>query len=206
MKDFEALKDIWHNQVALPKVSDEDVLRKVRKTKDGFANKLLRELIGMLLAVAMLTYVWISSPFKMWTTHLAMIILIGCCLYYLYKQIRDYNLIKDESLLLNKPEEYIDYLKKYKSDRYILNTRSYRFYTLFLSLGFVFYFIEIAFLASVWVTVIGIFLTAAWIIFCYFILMRRYIRKEEAKLEDMIDNLERLQKQFTSAEQDSSNN
>jgi len=205
MKDFEALKDIWHNQVALPKVSDEDVLKKVRKTKNGFANKLLRELIGMVVAVAMLTYVWISSPFKMWTTHLAMIILVGCCLYYLYRQIRDYNLIKDESLLLNKPEEYIDYLKKYKSDRYILNTRSYRFYTLFLSLGFLFYFIEIAFLASIWVTVIGIFLTAAWIIFCYFILMRRYIRKEEAKLEDMISNLERLQKQFTSADKDPSN-
>ena len=197
MKDFEALKDIWHNQVALPKVSHEDVLRKVRKTKNGFANKLLRELIGMVLAVAMLTYVWISSPFKMWTTHLAMIILIACCLYYLYRQIRDYNLIKDESLLLNKPEEYIDYLKKYKSDRYILNTRNYKLYTLFLSLGFLFYFIEIAFLASIWVTVIGIFLTAAWILFCYFVLMRRYIRKEEAKLEDMIHNLERLQKQFT---------
>ena len=206
MKDFEALKDIWHNQVALPKVSEEDVLRKVRKTKNGFANKLLRELIGMVLAVAMLIYIWVSSPFKMWTTHLAMVILIGCCLYYLYRQIRDYNLIKDEALLLNKPEEYIDYLKKYKSDRYILNTRSYKFYTMFLSLGFLFYFIEIAFLASIWVTVIGISLTAAWIIFCYFFLMRRYIRKEEAKLEDMIGNLERLQKQFTTTDTDPTNN
>lgn len=202
MKDFEALKDIWHNQVALPKVSHEDVLRKVRKTKNGFANKLLFELAGMALAIAMLTYVWISSPFKMWTTHLAMIILIGCCLYYLYVQIRDYNRIKDESLLLNKPEEYIEYLKTYKNDRYTLNTRKYKVYTLFLSFGFLFYFIEIAFLASVWVTLLGIFFTAAWILFCYFVLMRRYIRKEEAKLEDMIENLERLQSQFKSNEGD----
>ena len=196
MKDFEALKDIWHNQVALPKVSHEDVLRKVRKTKNGFANKLLIELIGMGLAIAMLTYVWISSPFKMWTTHLAMVILIACCLYYLYVQVRDYSRIKDESLLLNKPEDYIDYLKNYKNDRYILNTRKYRIYTWFLSFGFLFYFIEIAFLASIWVTVIGIFFTVSWILFCYFVLMRRYIRKEESKLEDMIQNLERLQKQF----------
>jgi hypothetical protein len=32
--------------------------------------------------------------------------------------------------------------------------------------------------------------------------MRRYIRKEEAKLEDMIQNLERLQKQFKIDEAD----
>ena len=202
MKDFEALKNIWHNQVALPKVSHEDVLKKVRKTKNGFANKLLIELAGMTLAIAMLTYVWISSPFKMWTTHLAMVILISCCLYYLYVQIRDYNRIKDESLLLNKPEEYIEYLKTYKNDRYLLNTRKYKVYTLFLSLGFLFYFIEIAFLASVWITLTGIVITAGWILFCYFVLMRRYIRKEEAKLEDMIQNLERLQNQFKSTEGD----
>ena len=196
MKDFEALKDIWHNQLALPKVSHEDVLRKVRKTKTGFANKLLIELIGMCLAIAMLTYVWMSSPFKMWTTHLAMAIMISCCLYYLYVQIRDYNRIKDDSLLLNKPEEYIDYLKSYRSHRYVLNTSKYKVYTWFLSFGFLFYFIEIAFLASLWVTIAGIVFTAAWILFCYFVLMKRYIRKEEAKLEDMIQNLERLQQQF----------
>ncbi|NEU07817.1 hypothetical protein GZH53_05790 [Flavihumibacter sp. R14] len=200
MKDFEALKNIWHNQVALPKVSHEDVLRKVRKTKNGFANKLLIELFGMCLAISMLIYVWISSPFKMWTTHLAMVIMISCCLYYLYIQVRDYIRIKDESLLLNKPEEYIDYLKSYRSDRYILNTRKYKIYTWFLSFGFLFYFIEIAFLASLWVTVIGMVFTMGWILFCYFVLMKRYIRKEELKLEDMIQDLERLQQQFKTNE------
>ena len=202
MKDFEALKDIWHNQVGQPKVSHEDVLIKVRKTKKSFANKLFIELIGMGLALAMVGYVWISSPFRMWTTHLAMLILISCCLYYLYIQIRDYNRIKDESLLLGKPEEYIDYLKRYKNDRYILNTRKYKIYIWFLSLGFIFYFIEIAFLASVWITAMGIFFTAAWILFFYFVLMRRYIREEEAKLEDMIANLERLENQFKSPEEE----
>lgn len=195
MKDFEALKNIWHGQVALPKVSHEDVLRKVRKTKNGFANKLLIELAGICLAIAMLGYVWISSPFKMWTTHLAMIIMISCCLYYLYAQLIDFYKIKDDSLM-NKPEDYIEYLKSYKNHRYILNTRNYKVYTLFLSFGFLFYFIEISFLASIWITVLGLFFTGGWILFCYFVLMRRYIRKEELRLEDMIQNLERLEKQF----------
>lgn len=200
MKDFEALKNIWHNQVALPKVSHEDVLKRIRKNKNGFANKLLVELIGMSSAIGLLIFVWVTSPFKMWTTHLGMLILIVCCLYYLYVQIRDYNLIKDESLLLSKPEEYIEYLKKYKHDRYLLNTRKYRIYTFFLSIGLALYFIEIAFLASVWITVLAISFTVAWILFCYLILMKNYIRKEESKLGDMIENLGRLQKQFEDQE------
>lgn len=200
MKDFEALKNIWHNQVALPKVSHEDVLKQIRKNKNGFANKLLVELIGMSSAIGLLIFVWVTSPFKMWTTHLGMLILIVCCLYYLYVQIRDYNLIKDESLLLSKPEEYIEYLKKYKHDRYLLNTRKYRIYTFFLSIGLALYFIEIAFLASVWITVLAISFTVAWILFCYLILMKDYIRKEESKLGDMIENLGRLQKQFEDQE------
>jgi predicted membrane protein len=200
MKDFEALKNIWHNQVALPKVSHEDVLKRIRKTKNGFANKLLIELIGMTAAITLLIFIWFTNPFKMWTTHLGMLILIFCCLYYLYVQIRDYNLIKDESLLLNKPEEYIEYLKKYKHDRYLLNTRKYRVYTFFLSIGLALYFIEIAFLASVWITVLAIVFTVAWILFCYLVLMKNYIRKEESKLGDMIENLGRLQKQFEDQE------
>ncbi|MEO8794344.1 MAG: hypothetical protein ABI390_02695 [Daejeonella sp.] len=200
MKDFEALKNIWHSQVELPKVSHSDVLKRVRKTKNGLANKLLVEVIGMGAAVAVIIFVWLTSPFKMWTTHLGMLIIIFCTLYYLYIQIRDYNAIKDESLLLNKPEEYIDYLKRFKHHRHVLNTRNYLVYTVILSLGFAFYFVEIAFLASFAITILAILLTVGWILFCYFFLMKRYMRKEESKLAEMIENLERLQKQFEDSE------
>ncbi len=200
MKDFEALKNIWHSQVALPKVSHSDVLKRVRKTKNGLANKLLFELIGMGAAIALLTFVWLTSPFKMWTTHLGMFIFIFCTLYYLYTQVRDYIAIKDESLLLSKPEEYIEYLKRYKHHRNVLNTRNYLVYTVLLSIGFAFYFVEIAFLASIAITIIAILFTVGWILFCYFFLMKRYMRKEESKLAEMIENLERLQKQFEDSE------
>ena len=195
MKDFEALKSIWHNQVALPKVSHEDVLKKVSKTRTGLASRLLVEMIGMALASAMLIYVWIESPFRMWTTHLAMVIFMGCCLYYILALIRNYRRITYASLL-DRPGEYILYLKKYKHDRFIFNTRKYRIYSIFFTAGFILYFIEIAFLAELWVTIAGVVFTFLWIILCYFVLMRIYIKKEESKLEDMIRNLERLEKQF----------
>ncbi len=200
MKDFEALKSIWQDQVALPKVSHEDVLKKVRKTRNGLASRLLMEMIGMGIAAAGLIYVWIESPFKMWTTHLAMIIFIACCIYYIIALIGNYRRINHNNLL-DKPEDYIKYLTKYKHDRYIFNTRKYSIYSIFFTAGFILYFIEIAFITSFWVTVIGIILTFLWIGFCYFVLMRIYIKREEAKLEEMIQNLERLHKQFEDTNQ-----
>ena len=195
MKDFEALKSIWHNQVALPKVSHEDVIKKVGRTRTSLASRLLIEIIGMALASAMLIYVWIESPFRMWTTHLAMIIFMCCCLYYLTAIIKNYRRITYHSLL-DRPGEYILYLKKYKHDRFIFNTRKYRIYSIFFTVGFILLFIEISFLTELWVTITVIVFTFLWIILFYFVLMRIYIGKEESKLEDMIRNLERLEKQF----------
>ena len=196
MKDFDALKNIWQGQGELPKINHDDVLRQVSKTKKSFSNKLLLEVIAMGIAIAIFVLIWLITPFRMWTTHLAMIILILCCLYYLFIQIRDYMRINDSSLLLSQPDDYIDYLKKYKQSRYRLNTHKYTVYTMFLGVAFLLYYIEIAFLASFWITALGVSATAIWFLVCYFFIMRRYMRKEEAKLEEMIDNLVRLKKQF----------
>ncbi len=199
MKDFDALKTIWHNQVALPKVSHRDVLKKVTRLKNGLAQRLLLEMTGMVLATAVLLWVWSGSPFTLWTTHLAMLVFLACCIYYIIAIIKNYQHITYDQLL-DKPEEYIQYLKKYKQDRFIFNTRSYRIYSLFFTVGFILCFIEIAVLAPLWITITGAVFTTLWIALCYFVLMRIYIRREEAKLEDLIRNLERLQKQFEETE------
>lgn len=195
MKDFEALKVIWHNQVSLPKVSHEDVFKKIQKTKNGLSRKLLFEILGMTLATIVIFSMWWLIPFSMWTSHLAFAIFLSCCIYYLIIMISNYQQIKHDELI-NKPEDYINYLKTYKEKRYILNTRKYRIYSIFLSVGFLLYFVEISFLIPLWLTILTLILTFSWIFFSYFVLMKMYIKREESKLEGMIHNLERIQKQF----------
>lgn len=195
MKDFEALRVIWHNQITLPKVSHEDVFKRIRKTKNGLSSKLLIEIIIMGLAAAIISFVWLISPFKMWTTHLAMILILACCLYYIISLISNYRKINYDKLM-DMPEDYITYLKKYKHDRNIFNTRKYTIYSTFLTAGFLLYFIEISLISPIWISIAALIFTAAWIAYCYFVLMRIYIKREESKLEGMIHNLERIQKQF----------
>lgn len=197
MKDFDALKDIWSGQVLQPKISYEDIIKKLRKSKRSFGNKLLLETAGMLSGVVIFLWIWLSNPFMMWTTHLSLLIFILCCLYYIVIQLKDYRSISASGSLLKQPEEYISYLKNYKRKRYILNTRKYSVYSIFIGIAFALYFVELYFIAPLWQIIAGVLFTIAWFFICWR-LMRIYIRREQEKLYEMIGNLERLQKQFNS--------
>lgn len=133
----------------------------------------------------------------MWTTHLSFLIFTMCCCYYLLAQFRDYKNISNSEYLLKEPEEYISYLKLYQRKRYIFNTNKYRIYSIFIGIAFGLYFIEVYFSSPLWQTIAGIIATSIWFIICWF-LMRIYIKKEQDKLNGMINELERLEKQFES--------
>ncbi|MFD2164079.1 hypothetical protein ACFSJU_16845 [Paradesertivirga mongoliensis] len=196
MKDFDALKDIWHSQLAAPRLSYEDILKGIRKSKASFANKLLVETIGMFFAIVLFALIWLDSSSMMWTTHLSLLIFLVCCLYYLFVQVRDYRSISNSEHLLKEPEEYISYLKDYRRKRYALNTRKYTVYSIFIGIAFGLYFVEIYFSSPLWHTIAGIVAIALWFIICWY-LMKTYIRREQERLTGMIEKLERLEKQFS---------
>ena len=196
MKDFEELKSIWHGQSVIPKMSYDDILIQVKKSKRYFANKLLFQVIALITAIGIMIYILLKAPFILGTSQLALLIFITCCIYYLFIQVRDYRDISLSERLLDEPEEYINYLKTYKNKRYILNTSTYRVYTIFIGIGMGLYFIEVFLFTSIWITVLTVTFTIAWFLLCYYVFMKIYIRKEETRLNEMIDNLERVQKQF----------
>lgn len=195
MRDFEELKTMWNDQAEKPQVSYDGILKKIRTSKRGFANKLLIETLGMLVLILVIIAIWIKTPATLWTTHLCMVILIACCFYYLFVQFKDFRSINNSELLLKQPDEYMEYIKSYRRERYILNTRKYRIYSIFIGIAFALYSIEVYFAAPLWQTLMGVILTVAWFMVCYFF-MRIYIRKEEERLGAIIEDLERLGRQF----------
>jgi hypothetical protein len=196
MKDFDALKNIWHGQDESPEIDYNELLRKVRSVRSIFSNRLLFQLIILSAAIIAMVVMLFSVPFKMATSHTAVIIFIVCCVIYLIIQLRDYRKIRNSENLLRAPDEYIAYLKSYKQARYILNTRIYRIYMMCMGLGFALCFIELFYFVSLITTVLAVCFTIAWFAISYFIFMKRYIRREEARLNEMIRNLERLRQQF----------
>lgn len=196
MKEFDVLQNIWHDQQD-PMLNHDEILKRVKRSRNRLANKLLIEVVFMSLAIAVLSYAWYMIPFRMWTTHLSLLIFMACCLFVLFAQLSDYRRIHAQEDFLQKPESYIQYLKTFKQERHKLNTQKYLVYTLLLGLGLILFFVEIFFVSTIWLTIIGLSLSVGWILVCYFWFMRLYIRKEEHYLNEMIEQLERLSKQFS---------
>ncbi|MCX6166436.1 MAG: hypothetical protein NT021_00390 [Sphingobacteriales bacterium] len=195
MNDFDLLKDIWQSQPER-KLAAEEILKQVKRSKNRLANKLLFEVFVMSLAIAALSYAWYMVPFKMWTTHLSLVIFMASCLFALFAQLSAYRSIHATAHLIGKPDTYIKYLKQYQKDRHRLNTQKYKVYTLFLGIGLVLFFVEIFFVATLWFTVSSFVASLIWIAVCYFWLMKAYIRKEDGYLNGMIASLEHLERQF----------
>jgi hypothetical protein len=195
MNEFDLIKDIWQSQPER-KLAAEEILKQVKRSKNRLANKLLFEVFVMSLAIAALSYAWYMVPFKMWTTHLSLLIFMASCLFVLFAQLSAYRSINATAQLIGKPDTYIKYLKHYQKDRHRLNTQKYKVYTLFLGIGLVLFFVEIFFVATLWFTVSSFVASLIWIAICYFWLMKAYIRREDGYLNGMIASLENLERQF----------
>lgn len=196
MKDFDALKELWHSQAAVSDISYEEIFSNIKNSKNSFSKKLLKETAAILAVLILFVSIWLKNEYMMWSTHLALCVFIICCLYYLFVQLNDYKSISNSEPLLKQPEEYINYLKSYRSKRYRFNTNNYKIYSAFIGLAFSLYFIEVYFVSPLWQTLAGVTGIIIWFIICWY-LMKVYTRKEQEKLTEMINALERLERQFS---------
>src|SRR5690606_10120525 len=131
-----------------------------------------------------------------WTSHLSMVIVICCLFYYLKIQIADYLKINKTAFLFKKPEEYITYLKNYKKSRFKLKTKSYQLYVTLISVSLGLFAIEMYYILSFPLLLTYIIISAGWILLCQLVFMKQYNKREEQRLQEIINNLERLSKQF----------
>lgn len=195
MKDFDALKNIWSGQSEETILNFDDLIRAIKKSKRSFGSKLMKETAGMAILLAFFSIIWYYGQSALWTTHLAFLIIVSLSIYYLIIQVIDYKTISNSDLLLKKPHEYILHLKDYKQRRYIFNTRKYYFYSVFVGIALILYFIELYFYSPIWLILIGMVFTIGWFFLCWY-LMKIYIKREQDVLNEMINKLERLEKQF----------
>lgn len=196
MKGFEEIQQLWQAQAPEPNVSFETILKRVRKSRASLAGKLFWQSVAVGIAILALLWMCFTVEFSTWTTYLALGIMIGCISYYFASQLADYQRISRSDHLLSKPQDYIDYLKTFQQRRNRLNTRSYAIYEACIALAFGLYGIEMYFVLPFWTLLGSVIFVVVWFLICHFVFMKQYIRSENARIEEMIDNLERIKDQF----------
>lgn len=196
MKDFDSLLNIWNEQRDSPALDYKEVLSNFKKSRSKFRLKIWIELSWMVLVSLFLFYVWFNTSFSLWSTHLSLLIFEICCFVYIYTQI--INLIKlgDDSLM-ETPEKHILHIENFRKARFKQNTIAYYFYTLAMSIALGLYFVEFFMRVNIITLVSSIILTTIWFAICTFLIRKVYMKKEEKRFKEMLNDLERLKKQFS---------
>ena len=196
MKGFEDIQQLWQGQKPEPNVSFETILKRLKHDRNALAGKLLWQSIAVGITILAILWITIRVDFSTWTTYLALAITMGCIAYYFGNQLRDYKRISRCSQLLSKPQDYIDHLRAFQQERNRFNTRNYVMYEICIAAAFALYGIEMYFMLPL-LTLVGIFVFVIfWFLICHFVFMKQYIKSENTRIEEMIDNLKRIKRQF----------
>ncbi|WP_029286004.1 hypothetical protein [Pedobacter sp. R20-19] len=196
MQAFDQIQELWQKHEVEVKFSADEMLQQAKKEVNGLKLKSALNILGMAASFIAIVALWIFFHFNSWTTHVGIsitIITIGVYTIILY---RDYRLIARTDFTAH-PNEYLNNLKTYQINRYKLYNTLYWFYTVALSMGIIFYFIEILSLFSLLQKVIAIGLTFLWILFCSTILRKAVIKREKERIALLIEKFERISQQIS---------
>ena len=199
MQAFDQIQELWQKHEVEVKVSADEMLQQAKKEVNGIKLKSALNILGMLASFIAIAALWVFFHFESWTTHVGIsitIIAIGVYTLILY---RDYRLISKTDFTAH-PNEYLNNLKTYQLNRYKLYNTLYWFYMIALSLGLIFYFVEILAHFTVVQKVLAVGLTALWILFCSTILRKAVINREKERIALLIEKFERISGQISTPE------
>jgi hypothetical protein len=195
MKDFDNLKDLWKQQeeTKLPDVSE--VLKKIKKEKLVYTNKILFQVT--ILIGTMITLVWIGSSidFKKTTTYIGLGLMLLCIAGF--SIVRLYQMISLKKIdLTQKPSETLSKLEHYFAFQQIVSTKISLAYFIVLNIAFVFYFIEVMHPMSFQLKTICLTTYIAWMLFAYFYLGKKQKKKENDRIQKIIDSIKEMESSY----------
>lgn len=195
MQAFDQIQELWQKHEVEVKVSADEMLTQAKKEVGGIKLKSALNILGMVVSLLAIVSVWIFFQFQSWTTHVGIGITVLAIFVYTIILYRDYRLIANNDIT-DHPQKFLNSLKTYQLNRYVLYNKLYWFYTVALSAGLIFYFIEVLSSFSVIQKTIAIGFTFLWILFCSTLVRKSVMKREKQRIDLLIEKFERISGQF----------
>lgn len=201
MQDFDSLKKIWQEDREEVKlvVHPGELSRSSIRNRKWLKNTQLIGGIGQLITAGFICWMIFfgNFGFRFWYTYLSMVMVVLLCLWqaatmlYMFKRIQS---IDDTAT----PTVHLQHWEAYYATRMKIMKIQVPVFIILLTLAIGIYYIEVLSGRPFWPAVTVILITIAWILFSYFYLGKKSIRKEEARLQGLLDELREVEKQFLS--------
>ncbi len=200
MHKFEHIEALWAGHSVEVKISAEEMLHQAKKDVNKMKAKSLLTIMIMVLALLALAATWLVFDFHSNLTHLGISLLVLAVLVYTLILYKNHLTIAKNDFTTN-PSAFLQQLKIYQQERFLLYNRLYWFYVLALSLGMIFYFMEVLEPFSLYGKLIAWGFTSVWIIFSSTIIRKNAIKKDKQRIEGLIKQFERISQQFNADNQ-----
>jgi len=189
------LKNLWHKQqVETPNV--EKLYAKANELKRKSLIQLTVVNLALLLTVGFIGFIWYYYQPELLTTKIGIVLTILAVLIFLLPFGKQFSILTQSQTESNS-KEYLQQLIKLKQAQMFQQTTMLSVYFIMLPLGVGLYLFEYVIrMPLIW----GVFtyvLTALWFGFTWFYLRPRTIRKQNAKLNELLEKFEELNHQLT---------
>lgn len=188
------LRELWNKQeTAIPE--SKEFLEKAKTFKRINLIKLIRANILLILTLAFIVFVWYYYQSEMLTTKIGIVLLILAILIYLFA----YNQLLPTLMKVGyaiSSNEYLQQLLKLKEKQLFLQSTMTNIYFILLSTGICLYLFEYASRMTFLWAMLSYGLTLLWIAVNWLYFRPRAIRKQQAKINELISKFESINKQL----------
>jgi hypothetical protein len=194
MKTFEDIQDIWQSSTqsnAIPDVAT--ILEEVKKQHRKMLRKNIMVALLLTATAIFITILGFNFVFKFTATYIGMTIVVLTVISGVVVNTLLSVPAKTNGQIQESASSYLEVLIKYNNRQKQLLANYYGFYFLGLSIGMAIYLYEFA-ARNISFGVIAYLGTFSWFAFTWFYLRKRTIRKQQAKINEMIEKLEEVKK------------
>lgn len=187
-------KDLWRKQsVSQPDM--QDLLARLNKFKRAGLRSLWITNILLLATSAFIVFVWVYYQPQFISTKIGIIVTILAMMIYLFVYNKLLSIYKNiETTQTN--QEYLQNLILIKKKQQFLQTTMMRFYFAALTFGICLYMYEYASRMTFLGASLTYGLTLLWMAFNWFLILPKQIKKQQAKINALIEKFEEINKQL----------
>ncbi len=187
-------KNLWKQQTA-EKPSIEELLGRLKKFKNENIRKLVVTNILLIITCVFIGMVWYHYQPQMLTTKIGIVLVIVAMVIFLtaYNQLF-MNFYRLDNNLTNS--EYLQSLYLLKNKQKFMQTTMLNLYFILLFAGICLYMYEYTSRMKFIYAVTAYVVTLAWIAINWFYLRPKTIKKQQAKINGLIDKFEEINNQL----------
>jgi hypothetical protein len=186
--------ELWAKQKT-GEPNKEDLLSKINKFKKSNLKRLITTNFILIATSLFIIFIWAYYQPQMITTKIGIILTILSMVIFVIAYNQSFALFRKTTNTLSN-SDYLKNLLAIKAKQQFMQTTMLSLYFVLLSTGIGLYMYEYAQLMSLFWGIFAYLVTSIWVLFNWFYLRPKQIKKQQSKVDEIISKLEMLIEQL----------